>query len=184
MDKTFSTAMDCLPSWTGCMRNGHLPCSFMAAPREPIDWALNGPKAEASRLVLVSVGLAALWSRRGDGQQCHQAVKIEREKSCLARNHDVVRACELLIAAPSGNDEKIRSGTWATGRFGTRESAANACLFCSWMETSLSKSPRISDVQFHEMKPDHRNESATLIMSGKVTKYGAGRDQCSLTMFA
>ena len=35
----------------------------------------------------------------------------------LARNRDIVTACEILIAAPDGDEEYLRSGTWATVRY-------------------------------------------------------------------
>lgn len=35
----------------------------------------------------------------------------------LVRNHDIVDATQLLIAAPSGARELLRSGTWATVRY-------------------------------------------------------------------
>lgn len=37
-------------------------------------------------------------------------------KPYLARNRDIVEACELLIAAPRTVREELRSGTWATVR--------------------------------------------------------------------
>ncbi len=37
-------------------------------------------------------------------------------KEYLLRNRDIVDACDLLIAAPSG-PEKLRSGTWSTVRY-------------------------------------------------------------------
>lgn len=37
-------------------------------------------------------------------------------KPYLERNHDIVNACDLLIACPKGPEEQ-RSGTWATIRF-------------------------------------------------------------------
>lgn len=38
-------------------------------------------------------------------------------KPPLERNHDIVNACQGLIAVPSGTNEILRSGTWATIRF-------------------------------------------------------------------
>jgi hypothetical protein len=35
----------------------------------------------------------------------------------LARNRDIVAACDVLIAAPYANVETQRSGTWATVRY-------------------------------------------------------------------
>lgn len=37
-------------------------------------------------------------------------------RAYLERNHAIVLACDWLIAAPSGMDEELRSGTWATVR--------------------------------------------------------------------
>lgn len=37
-------------------------------------------------------------------------------KSFIERDHDIVDACDLLIAAPAGK-EVLRSGTWATVRY-------------------------------------------------------------------
>lgn len=42
-------------------------------------------------------------------------------KDYLARNHDIVDAAGLLIAAPSGPAEKRRSGTWATVRHARKQ---------------------------------------------------------------
>lgn len=39
----------------------------------------------------------------------------------LERNHQIVDASQLLIAAPSGTDEVLRSGTWATVRYARTE---------------------------------------------------------------
>ena len=38
-------------------------------------------------------------------------------KPYLERNHDIVDACEILIAAPKSLTEELRSGTWATIRY-------------------------------------------------------------------
>ena len=38
-------------------------------------------------------------------------------KPYLVRNHDIVDACDKLIACPGGNSERLRSGTWATIRY-------------------------------------------------------------------
>lgn len=38
-------------------------------------------------------------------------------KEYLARNKDIVRCSELLIATPAEKEEKLRSGTWSTIRF-------------------------------------------------------------------
>lgn len=38
------------------------------------------------------------------------------QKEYIARNHDIVDACEFVVAAPRG-PETTRSGTWATIRY-------------------------------------------------------------------
>jgi len=38
-------------------------------------------------------------------------------KPYLVRNHDIVDACDQLIACPKGLTEELRSGTWATVRY-------------------------------------------------------------------
>jgi hypothetical protein len=42
-------------------------------------------------------------------------------KSYLERNHDIVDACDWLIAAPGGDKEVLRSGTWATIRYAMKQ---------------------------------------------------------------
>lgn len=42
---------------------------------------------------------------------------IFNKKPYLDRNHDIVDATEVLIAAPKGYTEELRSGTWATIRY-------------------------------------------------------------------
>jgi hypothetical protein len=48
---------------------------------------------------------------------CQGAELMWEPKPYLARNHDIVDACDVLIALPSGVDEQLRSGTWATVRY-------------------------------------------------------------------
>jgi hypothetical protein len=35
----------------------------------------------------------------------------------LDRDRDIARSCDLLIAVPLSDEEKLRSGTWATARY-------------------------------------------------------------------
>jgi hypothetical protein len=42
-------------------------------------------------------------------------------KPYLERNHDIVDACNLLIATPGQKQEQLRSGTWATIRYATKK---------------------------------------------------------------
>jgi len=47
--------------------------------------------------------------------------EILKSKEYLVRNHDIVDACEVLIAAPKTDDEELRSGTWATVRYARKQ---------------------------------------------------------------
>lgn len=42
-------------------------------------------------------------------------------KPYLRRNHDIVNACDVLIAAPARCVEVMRSGTWATVRYARKQ---------------------------------------------------------------
>lgn len=44
-------------------------------------------------------------------------VEILPAKDYLDRNHDIVDACDLIIAAVETREEQLRSGTWATIRY-------------------------------------------------------------------
>lgn len=39
----------------------------------------------------------------------------------LARNHNIVDECSVLIAAPHDTEEQLRSGTWATIRYARKQ---------------------------------------------------------------
>jgi hypothetical protein len=53
------------------------------------------------------------------GFMCRQAVEHE-VKPALERNHDIVDACDILLAAPSHAGVRPRSGTWATIRYAAK----------------------------------------------------------------
>ena len=55
---------------------------------------------------------------RGTAQRHADDIRVPRPY--LKRNHDIVSACKLLIAAPKRLSEQRRSGTWATIRFANR----------------------------------------------------------------
>lgn len=48
---------------------------------------------------------------------CAEASRVLPTKPYLERNHDIVDACDILIAAPRTEQEERRSGTWATIRY-------------------------------------------------------------------
>jgi hypothetical protein len=45
------------------------------------------------------------------------ASRIHEPKPYLLRNKDIVRASEMLVAAPVSRTEQLRSGTWSAVRF-------------------------------------------------------------------
>lgn len=51
---------------------------------------------------------------------CPGAAHVADPKPYIDRNHDIVEATDILIAAPRGFDEELRSGTWATIRWARR----------------------------------------------------------------
>jgi len=48
---------------------------------------------------------------------CKDGEEVKEVKPYIQRNHDIVKACDILIVAPHTNKEETRSGTWATYRF-------------------------------------------------------------------
>ena len=48
---------------------------------------------------------------------CAFAEEIRSPKAFLTRNHDIVDASDIVIAAPRTSVEELRSGTWATIRY-------------------------------------------------------------------
>lgn len=51
---------------------------------------------------------------------CQGDVMFPRD-DYLSRNHKIVDGCDLMIAAPKGDTEEIRSGTWATVRYARKK---------------------------------------------------------------
>lgn len=77
-----------------------------------------GADAEAHE-VAQSLGLAMVIHPPTNPQArafCQDAEAWMPEAAYLIRNHDIVKASTLLIAAP-GCAEVVRSGTWATVRY-------------------------------------------------------------------
>lgn len=50
------------------------------------------------------------------------------DKQYLDRNHDIVDACDILIATPKGKEE-VRSGTWATIRYAKKTRKSIRIIF-------------------------------------------------------
>ena len=50
-----------------------------------------------------------------------QADKVMPPAPYLIRNHEIVDASKILIAAPKESSEVLRSGTWATIRYANRQ---------------------------------------------------------------
>lgn len=51
--------------------------------------------------------------------------EYRQPKEYLIRNHDIVDETDLLIACPFEDDEVLRSGTWATIRYGKKKLGKN-----------------------------------------------------------
>lgn len=51
------------------------------------------------------------------------------EQDYLVRNEEIVAVSDFLIAAPKGNVEELRSGTWATIRYARK---ANKAVLMLW----------------------------------------------------
>lgn len=51
---------------------------------------------------------------------CQGASHMWQAKPYLERNNDIVDCCDVLVAAPSGLAEEMRSGTWAAVRYARR----------------------------------------------------------------
>ena len=62
-------------------------------------------------------GVVASWIIRGVAQFNGHDVEMEEVFDPLVRNRHIVYAVDVLIAAPFGDVEVARSGTWATIRY-------------------------------------------------------------------
>ena len=53
---------------------------------------------------------------------CMGAVEVRARQAYLVRNHNIVNSCDVLLALPRDkNREVLRSGTWATVRYGWKQ---------------------------------------------------------------
>jgi hypothetical protein len=59
-------------------------------------------------------GLRSFCKPKGEGIS-------HEEKPFIKRNHDIVNACDFLIACPETSKEVQRSGTWATIRYARKQ---------------------------------------------------------------
>jgi hypothetical protein len=96
-----------------------------------------GADAELTHMLL----LAMPWARV-EGHPCTIEAKrahIEADvmhpvKHALERDHDIVRASEMLIACPYEMREVLRSGTWATVRYALK---ADVPVVMIWPDGSV-----------------------------------------------
>lgn len=65
-----------------------------------------------------------------------EAKTILPPKDYLDRNHDIVDACDLLVATPCTRYEVTRSGTWATIRYARKR---NKQIIIIWPEGDYAK---------------------------------------------
>jgi len=54
---------------------------------------------------------------------------VEKEKSYLDRNHDIVNSSYILYATPFEMEEVLRSGTWATIRYARKQNKKITIIF-------------------------------------------------------
>ena len=60
----------------------------------------------------------------------HLSVDVEHDpEPYLVRNHNIVDACDILIACPKTLKEQLRSGTWATIRYARKVGKPIAILW-------------------------------------------------------
>jgi hypothetical protein len=79
-----------------------------------------GFDAQAQDITLASMSLAKIYLHPASASSMHANKvyhKCAAPKPALQRNHDIVDASEILLAAPLTDTEVLRSGTWATIRY-------------------------------------------------------------------
>jgi hypothetical protein len=52
---------------------------------------------------------------------CYGAHETSEPKPYIERNHDIVDACNPIVATPETHEEELRSGTWATVRYARKK---------------------------------------------------------------
>lgn len=55
--------------------------------------------------------------------------RLYRPKEYIDRNHDIVQASDIMVVVPDSDEERVRSGTWATYRYSLRMSKPTVVLF-------------------------------------------------------
>lgn len=55
---------------------------------------------------------------------CSGAIRVLDKKPYLDRNKEIVRDTDILMATPGEVEEQLRSGTWSTIRFASRQNKA------------------------------------------------------------
>jgi hypothetical protein len=88
-----------------------------------------GADADAHRIALALNILVVVHPPIDDKQRAFCGARGKRGpkvsftelKPYLERNHDIVDACDVLIATPAQRNEVLRSGTWATIRYARKK---------------------------------------------------------------
>lgn len=57
------------------------------------------------------------------------STELEPPQRPIERNHKIVDMCDMVIACPSGREEELRSGTWATIRYVKKTSKPLTIVF-------------------------------------------------------
>ena len=63
--------------------------------------------------------------------------EVLKPKPYIVRNHDIVDACDVLLACPSG-PEVVRSGTWATIRYAKKQGKNVIIIYPSTLNSEVT----------------------------------------------
>jgi hypothetical protein len=81
-----------------------------------------GADAQAHSIMVRRARVVIHPSNRDDKRAfCRGAAEVRPAKPPLDRNRDIVDDTEVLVACPRGEDEELRSGTWATIRYARKK---------------------------------------------------------------
>lgn len=69
----------------------------------------------------------------------HLVRSIHAPDAPLERNHSMVNVSDTLLATPSGIEEELRSGTWATIRYARKN---HLRVFIVWPDGKLEEEPK------------------------------------------
>ena len=85
-------------------------------------WLLQGDciGADAEAVSIAREKKFGIWSFppiQSSKRAWVESGRTETPRDYLTRNHNIVKACDLMVATPGEDYEMLRSGTWATIRY-------------------------------------------------------------------